>query len=197
MEDIEDYSILGINIGGGKKSPSIPTKEKQDDSSFYMGVLGGALLGFSLGHSVGLFDSVSRDKMQEIIIDIEKRADLTEKLRHIKRRIESDNAIDVYGGILILFSELEKFIDVMYTTYIRGYNKPETCKEKIYALELKGIISSVESDILRNKIYPKRNLISHGNYQQVDKRDVRACYDGISQFITKYYPSTVGGKRNG
>lgn len=187
MEDIENYSILGINIGGGKNNPARYFEEDKDKLSFFSGVLGGAILGLGMAQIIDTLNDGSRNRIQEIFKDIEKKASLNEKLQSIRRRIENGNDIDVYGSILILFSELEKFIDAMYARRVRPYNKPDTFKEKVSALEWKGIIPGVESDILRNQIYPKRNLISHGNYQMVDRKDIIACYDFISQFINKYY----------
>ena len=187
MEEIENYSILGINIGGGKKQAPLYSSEAKDSIAFFSGILGGAILGLSMVQIIDTIKGANRDRIQEIIRDIEKKANLNEKLQNTRRRIESGNDIDVYGGILILFSELEKFVDALYSRCIRMYGKPETFREKVGELEWKVIISSVESDILRNKIYPKRNLISHGNYQRVDRKDIIACYDFISQFINKYY----------
>lgn len=184
MEGIEDYSILGIKIGGGKKQPP-----KEENNAFVSGVLGGVVLGISITQIINAMnDNEYRNKIQKIIRDSEEKRNINEKLNHIKQKIESSNDIDVYGGILILFSELEKFIDALYTKYIRMFNKPDTFKEKVYELEGRGIISSVESNILRNEIYPKRNLISHGKYQSVNKKDVMACYEFIRQYINKYYP---------
>jgi hypothetical protein len=185
MEDIEDYSIFGINIGGGKKQPS----GGKDEMLFVSGLLGGAILGLSVAQILNSTNDVEyRNEIQKIIRDSEEKRNTNEKLQHIKQKIESYNDIDVYGGILILFSELEKFIAALYTKYIRLFNQPDTFKEKVYELESKRIISGVESSILRNEIYPRRNLISHGRYQSVNKKDVTACYDFISQFINKYYP---------
>jgi hypothetical protein len=184
MDDIENYSIFGINIGGGKRQPP----SNKDETLFVSGLLGGAILGLSIAQIMNTMnDTEYRKKIQNIIRDSEEKRNINEKLQHIKHKIESYNDIDVYGGILILFSELEKFIDALYTKYIRLFNQPDTFREKVYELENGRIISGIESNILRNEIYPKRNLISHGKYNSVNKRDITACYDFISQFIKKYY----------
>jgi hypothetical protein len=186
MEDIENYSILGINIGGGKNSPRY-SGEDNDGIAFFSGILGGAILGIGMSQIIDAITDVNKNRIQEIVRDIERKADLNEKLRSVRLRIESGNDIDLYGGMLILFSELEKFVNAMYSKYIRSYNKPDTFKEKVSELEKKNIISGIESNILRDNIYPKRNMMSHGDYEKVDRKDIIACYDFISQFINKYY----------
>jgi hypothetical protein len=183
--EIEDYSILGINIG---KRDNKPQQNTGDDLTLLTGILGGMILGLSISQIfTPINDTLYRDNIKKVIQNLEEKANLKEKMLNIRQRIDSNNAVDIYGGILMLFSELEKFVDALYTKYIRGYGKPDTFKEKISELESRRTISSVESTILRNEIYPKRNLISHGRYQSVDKKDVLACYDFINQFINKYY----------
>lgn len=185
MEDIEDFNLFGINIGGGKQGI---TPKNYDDPALLAGVLGGMIFGFNIAQLIGTINDIEyQNKIQQILRDYEGKRDLKEKLQNIKQKIESGSEIDVYGGILILFSELEKTVDQLYVKYIRRYDKPDTFKEKIIELENRRIISSVESGILRNEIYPKRNMISHGKYQNVNKKEVIACYEFVSQFINKYY----------
>jgi hypothetical protein len=114
MEDIENYSILGINIGGGKNHPPRYSGEDKDGIAFLSGILGGTILGLGMAQVIDTINDVNKNRIQEIVRDIERKATLNEKLQNIRWRIESDNDIDVYGGILLLLSELEKFIDAVY-----------------------------------------------------------------------------------
>lgn len=184
MEDIENYSIFGINLGGGKKPQA--GSEDADAAGFLSDILGGAILGFGLQQLFGSADELTGKRLKEIFADFKKRRALDEKLQNIKWRIDAGNETDIYGAILILFSEMEKFIDALSKRFLDDYYRHSSFREKVSALQNKNIITNFESDTLRNTIYPKRNLISHGNYSNVNKAEVLQCYDFISQFMKKY-----------
>ncbi|MDR2494692.1 MAG: hypothetical protein LBD24_05650 [Spirochaetaceae bacterium] len=186
MEDIEDYHIFGIPIGGGK----VENRQENNDYHHYLmgGLLGGMVLGFNMAQLLDGNSEYQR-KIQRIFVDYEKEKDIKTRLRNIRQNIESANEVAVYGGILLLFSELERVVGLLHTKYISRLNTPLSFTEKVLGLENRCVISSVEAGVLR-EIYKKRNVISHGKYQQVDKRDVLACYELASQFINKYYALT-------
>lgn len=184
MEDIENYSIFGINLGGGKKPQS--GSGDAENAGFLSGILGGAILGLGLQQLFGSADEITGNRLKEIFADFEKRRAIDEKLQNIKWRIDAGNETDIYGAILILFSEMEKFIDALSKKFLDYYYQQHNFRDKVHALQNKMIITNFESDTLRNTIYPKRNLISHGNYNNVNKAEVLQCYDFISQFMKKY-----------
>ncbi|MDR0524562.1 MAG: hypothetical protein LBG90_01655 [Spirochaetaceae bacterium] len=175
MEDLEDFSAR--LFGKGRKTP-----DREDP--FLSGAAEGLMFGLGLAGIFGL----NQPSLGELFTEIEAKTNLKDKLSALERRVKSGNALDVYGGALMLFSELEKFTDALYDKKIRGYYKPESFKDKIHALDREKVISSIETDILCNKIYPKRNLIAHGEYQKVNPQDVIACWEYVKQFILKYYP---------
>jgi hypothetical protein len=175
MEDIEAFSARLFGQ---------PRKAVNSGDAFFSGLSGGFMLGLGLS---GVFD---QPQLRDFFAEVSRKTDMEDKLDAIERRVKSGNSIDVYGGALLLFSELEKFTDTLYDRKVRGYYKPDTFKDKIRELDRAKVISSIEADILCNKVYPKRNLIAHGESQKVNRQDVIACCECVKQFILKYYPLT-------
>jgi hypothetical protein len=56
MEGIEDYSIFGINIGGGKKQPA----GSKGEMLFVSRLLGGAVLGLSVAQILNSTNNLER-----------------------------------------------------------------------------------------------------------------------------------------
>lgn len=181
MEDLDEFTA---RLFGGRQTAG------SNDTAFLSGIAGGVILGLGLSQITASLNTGDQPKLREILAEVEAKANLEDKLAAIKRRIESGNEIDRYGGALMLFSELEKFADALYVKKIRGYYKPDGFKEKLRELEQRKVVSSIDADILCNTIYPKRNLIAHGEYHKVNRNDVIACYSFVSQFMAKYYPQS-------
>ena len=114
---------------------------------------------------------------------------LKDRLEIIKNKINSNKDTEIYGAILYLFSELEKFIDIMFKKYCPNIwltDEDNKFRNKVKELEKKNIISFEESYLL-NHIYQKRNFLSHGKFEKVNKDDIEQCFKIIYNFMIKYY----------
>jgi len=136
------------------------------------------------------FNNNQFNDLNNTINEINNEKTLRDRLELIKNKIDNNNKIEVYGAILYLFSELERFVDIMFKKYCSNklaLDENINFRDKVRELENCNIISFKESNLLRYEIYPKRNLISHGKYDEVTKEDINLCFNIINNFILKYY----------
>jgi hypothetical protein len=118
--------------------------------------------------------------IQKEVLEIDRAMTLDRKIEIIHEKIHSNNPIEVQGAIIVLFSELEKMINLLI---IKSKHVPKLNLQKRISqlFELK-VIDNIEQHLLK-KIVPMRNNLVHGKEEELKRDDIYGCEKIITEFL--------------
>ena len=156
--------------------------------------IGGTLLGIHIGRKQAQQSDLFKPDRPELLLavnSINRSADLQTKLQSIDAHVNSDNWIDRLGGALVCFSELEAFLDASIHHLRPDYSfDRKNFHKKIGFLCAEGVISDLDRSLLE-RVSPFRNRLSHGNYNAVNDRDLKAACMAVREFFSRNLPSDL------
>lgn len=170
-------------------------KKRNEDIVKTVGTIAASLLSGFVGYKIAE-NVVNRNnnelKMPENVKlkynEIHRITDIHKKLEVIELYINNDDWINQYGAILVLFSELELFFDILIENHIQKNNKRKSFRKKIGYLKGERIIENMDYYLLE-KIVDTRNQLVHGKYEDIKDEDIKGAYIIIKEFINKYNPT--------
>jgi len=154
------------------------------------------IIGFKLAQTIINFAENNAKKMKmpedvrEKYEEINKLDDVKIKLESIEKNINSSNWVNRYGAILVLFGELEVFIELLTIRMTKKKFPNRNLLKKLGTLKGERVISHMDYYLLE-QIIPIRNKLVHGHYTGISEEDLKGAYRIIKDFIYKYYLNEI------